>query len=101
MNHLFNVLFNDNTKGEKIFFCKMIKDQNTKDYTSVLITNYAPKTIGSFLFDFVNHNFSRKKTFCEFISNYCSEALYCNYFLTNHIILMSHLRLVKIIIMNC
>lgn len=29
MYHLFNVLFDDSTKKEKIFFCKLIQDQNT------------------------------------------------------------------------
>lgn len=80
MYHLFNVLFDDSTKEEKIFFYKLIQDQNTKEYTSVLITDYAPKTIGSFLFDFISQDFSCKKTFCEFVSNYCFEALYYNYF---------------------
>ncbi len=81
MYHLFNVLFDDSTKKEeKIFFYKLIKDQNTKEYTSILITDYATKTIGSFLFDFINQNFSCKETFCKFVSNYCFEALYYIYF---------------------
>ena len=80
MYHLFNVLFDDSTKEEKIFFYKLVKEKNTKDYVSVLITNYESKTIGSFLFNFINKDFSCKKTFCEFVTNYCFEALYYNYF---------------------
>lgn len=80
MYHLFNVLFDDSTKEEKIFFYKLIQDQNTKEYTSTLITDYATKTIGSFLFDFVSQDFSCKENFCEFVSNYCFEALLYAYY---------------------
>ena len=80
MYQFFNVLFDDNTKEEKIFFYKLIQDQNTKEYTSTLITDYATKTIGSFLFDFVSQDFSCKETFCKFVSNYCFEALLYDYY---------------------
>lgn len=32
MYHLFNVLFDDSTKEEKLFFYKLIQDQHTKEY---------------------------------------------------------------------
>lgn len=80
MYQLFNVLFDDNTKEEKIFFYKLIQDQDTKEYASVLVTDYPSKAIGSFLFDFVSQNFSCRKTFCEFVSNYCFEALLYAYY---------------------
>ena len=57
MYHLFNVLFDDSTKEEKLFFYKLIQDQHTKEYASVLVTDYSSKAIGSFLFDFVSQDF--------------------------------------------
>ena len=80
MYHLFNVLFDDSTKEEKLFFYKLIQDQHTKEYASVLVTDYPSKAIGSFLFDFVSLDFSCRKTFCEFVSNYCFEALLYAYY---------------------
>ena len=80
MYHLFNALFDDSTKEEKLFFYKLIQDQDTKEYASVLVTDYPSKAIGSFLFDFVIQDFSCKKTFCEFVSNYCFEALLYAYY---------------------
>ena len=80
MYQIFNVLFDDNTKEEKIFFYKLIQDQDTKEYASVLVTDYPSKAIGSFLFDFVSQDFSCRKTFCEFVSNYCFEALLYAYY---------------------
>lgn len=80
MYQLFNVLFDDNAKEEKIFFYKLIQDQDTKEYASVLVTDYPSKAIGSFLFDFVSQDFSCRKTFCEFVSNYCFEALLYAYY---------------------
>ncbi len=80
MYHLFNVLFDDSTKEEKLFFYKLIQDQHTKEYASVLVTGYPSKAIGSFLFDFVSQDFSCKENFCEFVSNYCFEALLYAYY---------------------
>lgn len=80
MYHLFNVLFDDSAKEEKVFFYKLIQDQHTKEYASVLVTDYPSKAIGSFLFDFVSLDFSCRKTFCEFVSNYCFEALLYAYY---------------------
>ena len=80
MYHLFNVLFDDSTKEEKLFFYKLIQGQDTKEYASVLVTDYPSKAIGSFLFDFVSQDFSCRKTFCEFVSNYCFEALLYTYY---------------------
>lgn len=42
--------------------------------------NTRSKYFGSFLFDFIGQDFSCKETFCKFISNYCFEALYYDYF---------------------
>ena len=36
MYHLFNVLFDDSIKEEKLFFYKLIQDQDNKEYTSIL-----------------------------------------------------------------
>ena len=91
MYHLFNVLFDDSTKEEKIFFYKLIKDQNTKEYTSILITDYATKTIGSFLFDFINQNFSCKETFCKFVSIIVLKLYIIFIFLIEYVILIIHL----------
>lgn len=91
MYHLFNVLFDDSTKEEKIFFYKLIQGQNTKEYTSVLINDYATKTIGSFLFDFISQNFSCKKLFVNLLVIIVLK-LYCMIiFLIEYVILIIHL----------
>lgn len=65
---------------KKKFFYKLIQDQNTEEYASVLVTDYPPKAIGNFLFNFVTQDFLCKKTFCEFVSNYCFKALLYAYY---------------------
>lgn len=80
MYHLFNILFDDNTKEENLLFYKLEKNNNTNEYESVLFTNYGFKPIGSFLFDFINSDFKSKEVFYKFVTTYCFEALYFEYY---------------------
>ena len=80
MYHLFNILFDDKTNEENLSFYRLEKNEKTQEYESILFTNYGPKPLGSFLFNFINYKFDCKKSFCDFVSNYCFEALYFYYF---------------------
>lgn len=80
MYHLFNILFDDKTNEENLSFHRLEKNEKTQEYESILFTNYGLKPMGSFPFNFINYKFDCKKSFCDFVSNYCFEALYFNYF---------------------
>lgn len=80
MYHLFNIIFDDNTKEENLSFYKLEKNNNTNEYESVLFTNYGFKPIGSFLFNFINSDFKSKEAFYKFVNTYCFEALYFDYY---------------------
>ena len=80
MYHLFNIIFDDNTKKENLSFYKLEKNNNTNEYESVLFTNYGFKPIGSFLFNFINSDFKSKEAFYKFVITYWFEALYFVYY---------------------
>ena len=75
MYPFFSIVFNHETKEECITFYKLEKNNKTKEYQSVL-ANSIINPLGTFLFDFVNCDFSCQETFNKFISKYCFESLY-------------------------
>ena len=91
MYHLFNVLFDDSTKEEKLFFYKLIQNQDTKEYASVLVTDYPSKAIGSFLFDFVSLDFSCGKLFVNLLVIIVLKHYYMLIILIDYVILIIHL----------